>query len=131
MSRLEEAKEFFAKDRYAMKTTGIEIEAAEEGYSRCSVRIDERHLGAHNQIMGGVMFTLADFAFAVATNTKEHFTATAASTINYLSMAKDDRLIAECRRVKDGRRTVYYETNITDGQGNPVAVVTSTGIHMN
>lgn len=131
MSRLEEAREFFAMDRYAMKTTGIEIEAAEIGYSKCSVKIDDRHLGAHGQIMGGVMYTLADFAFAVATNTKEKFTATCNSTINYLSMAKDDKLIAECKSVKDGRRTVYYETYITDGMGTLVAVVTTTGIHMN
>lgn len=131
MTRLEEAREFFALDRYATETTGIEIEAAEEGYARCSVKIDDRHLGAHGQIMGGVMYTLADFTFAVATNTKEHFTATAASTINYLSMAKDNQLIAECRSIKDGRRTVYYETRISDGLGNLVAVAVTTGIHMN
>lgn len=131
MSRIEEAKEFFAMDRYAMKTTGIEIEAAEEGYAKCSVKIDDRHRGAHGQIMGGVMYTLADFTFAVATNTKDKFTATCTSTINYLSMAKDDMLIAECKSVKEGRRTVYYETFITDGLENLVAVVTTTGIHMN
>lgn len=131
MARIDEAREFFAQDRYAMNTTGIVIDVAEEGYAKCSVKIDDRHLGAHGQIMGGVMYTLADFAFAVATNTKEKFTATCTSTINYLSMAKDDTLIAECKSVKDGRRTVYYETYITDGLENLVAVVTTTGIRMN
>lgn len=131
MSRLEEANEFFALDRYAIKTTGIEILVAREGYAKCQVKIEDKHLGAHGQVMGGVMYTLADFTFAVATNTKDQFVATLTSTINYLSMAKDDTLIAECKRIKDGKRTVYYETMITDGKENLVAMVSTNGMHMN
>ena len=131
MMSLEEAREFFALDRYATETTGVVIEEVEEDYARCSVEIDERHLGAHGQIMGGVIFTLCDFTFAVATNTKEHFTSTIASNINFLSMAKDHKLQAICSKVKNGKRTVYYETKVTDGLGNLVAVATMTGMHMN
>ena len=67
---LDEVREFFASDRYAMETTGIVIDEAGADYSKVSVRINESHLSATGHVMGGVMFVLADFAFAVATNTR-------------------------------------------------------------
>lgn len=131
MSRLEEAREFFEADIFATRTTGIAIEEVADGYSRCSLQVEDRHLAAHHHVMGGALFTMADFAFAVAANPPGQTTVTATSNISYISMPKDDRLVAECRQIKDGRRACYYETQITDGQGNLVAVVTAMGMHMN
>ncbi len=131
MSRLEEAREFFEADIFATRTTGIVIEEVADGYSRCSLQVEDRHLAAHHHVMGGALFTMADFAFAVAANPPGQTTVTATSNISYISMPKDDRLVAECRQIKDGRRACYYETQITDGQGNLVAVVTAMGMHMN
>jgi len=62
---LEEAKEFFKNDLYATNATGIEIVAVGERYSKCVLKLDERHKNAVGHVMGGVMFTLADFVFAV------------------------------------------------------------------
>ena len=76
MENIEEARRFFSNDKFATEVTGITIDEVHDGFSRCSLEIEEKHLGAHGQIMGGVIFTLADFAFAAATNSKEHFTAT-------------------------------------------------------
>ena len=131
MSRLEEARAFFEADIFATRTTGIVIEEVADGYSRCSLQVEDRHLAAHHHVMGGALFTMADFAFAVAANPPGQTTVTATSNISYISMPKDDRLVAECRQIKDGRRACYYETRITDGQGNLVAVVTAMGMHMN
>lgn len=130
MMELEEAKQFFGKDRFATRTTGIQIEQVGENYSRCLLEVDDRHLAANNQVMGGAIFTLADFAFAVASNDQNHYTVTTASNISYISMAKDNRLIAECRCLKDGKRLCYYETKIQDGTGNLVALVTASGMHI-
>lgn len=131
MTRLEEARKYFEGDRFATQTTGIVIEAVEDGYSRCSLTVEEKHLAAHHHVMGGALFTMADFAFAVATNTPQKLTVTTTSNISYISMPKDNRLTAECSRIKDGRRACHYETRITDGLGNLVAVVTAMGMHMN
>ena len=80
--------------------------------------------------MGGAMFTLADFAFAVACNTPDELTVTASSNINFLSGAKTDELIAECRRIKNGRRVCFCETTVKDSSGNIVATVSAAGAHM-
>lgn len=131
MTRLEEARVFFKADIFATQTTGIVIEEVADGYARCSLETEEKHMAAHHHVMGGALFTMADFAFAVAANPPGQMTVTATSNISYISMPKDARLVAECRQIKDGRRACYYETRITDGLGNLVAVVTAMGMHMN
>ncbi|MGN0154041.1 MAG: PaaI family thioesterase [Lachnospiraceae bacterium] len=130
MRDLEQAREFFIKDRYAMVTTGIEIEAVDEKYAKCSVKIDDRHRNATGHVMGGVMYTLADFVFAVATNYDDVVTVTTVSQISYLGTPKGDVLYGESRLLKDGRRNCFYEISITDNLGNAVAVVSTSGVHL-
>lgn len=128
---VEEARAFFIKDRYAMVTTGIEIEEVGEHYAKCSLKIDDRHKNAVGQVMGGVAYTLADFVFAVATNVSaETPTVTTVSQISYLGVAKGDTLIGESQLLKDGRRNCFYQINITDNLGNAVAVVNTSGAHL-
>lgn len=130
MTELEEAREFFIKDRYAMVTTGIEIEEVGERYAKCSLKLDERHMNATGHVMGGAIYTLADFVFAVATNFKQLVTVTTVSQISYLGAAKGDTLYGESKLLKDGKRTCFYEIHITDNLGNAVAVVSTSGSHL-
>lgn len=127
MTELEQAREFFIKDKFAMVTTGIEIDAVGEKYARCSLKLDDRHQNATGHVMGGVLFTLADFVFAVASNFKQPVTVTTTSQISYLGTPKGNVLFGESRLLKDGRRTCFYEVSITDNLGNAVAVVTCSG----
>ena len=68
MRSLEELREFFSHDRYATATTGIEILEAEDGYAKVGLAVHEGHMNAGNRVMGAVYYTMADFAFAVASN---------------------------------------------------------------
>ncbi len=127
---LEEARAYFIQDRFAMITTGIEIAEVGENYSKCTLQVEEKHLAVGDHVMGGAIFTLADFAFAVASNDGEQVTLTTMSNICYLGQPKDKTLIAECKCVKNGRTTCYFETMVTDGQGRQVALVTNSGLHL-
>ena len=62
---LDEARAYFAGDRFATEN-GMTLDAIGEGTAVCSVTLSPRHQNANGGIMGGVIFTLADFAFAVA-----------------------------------------------------------------
>lgn len=130
MRDIEETRRFFEGDRYAVEVTGVKIDKADDCYSMCSLELDERHYGAHGQVMGGVMFTLADFAFAVATNTPESFTATADSHISYLTSSKGKKLFAECQKIREGKKLCFYEITIADDLGIKIAVVSTTGFHI-
>lgn len=130
MMTLEEARKYFIDDRYAMVTTGIKIDEVGENMSQCSIDVEDRHMAVGDHVMGGAIYTLADFAFAVASNSGDQITFTTSSSITYLSQPKDKKLIAVCKCIKDGRKTCYYETKITDGMGNLVACVTANGMHI-
>ncbi len=127
---LEEARDYFANDRFASYKTGIIIEEIGENYARCSFETTPDDMAAHGSVMGGAVFTLADFTFAVATNTREQLTVTTSSTINFISMTKDKKLVAETRCLKNGRKACFFEITVKDGTGKLIATVLSNGIHL-
>ena len=65
--KLEQIQKVFANDRFATDN-GAVIEQVDEGYAKCWLEIQPHHLNAAGTVMGGAIFTLADFAFAVASN---------------------------------------------------------------
>ncbi len=123
---IEEAREYFRGDRFATEN-GMVIDELGEDYALCSMELTDSHRNAAGGVMGGVMFTLADFAFAVASNNVHNLTVAITCTINYLSGVKGDRLYALARCVKDGRTTCVYDIEITDSANRDVARFTGTG----
>ena len=131
MSNIDEAKEFFGKDLYATDTTGIEILAAEPGYAKCALKIEDKHKNALGQVMGGVFFVMADFAFAIASNFRQNPTVTQTSQIVYLSPVKGSTLYAETEKIRGGRSTCFYKISITDDTGALCAYITTSGFIIN
>lgn len=130
MKTLEEAREFFSQDKYAMETTGAEILEVGENYARCRLKTDGRHCKVTGEIMGGAIFTLADFTYAVASNLGDSPTVTVTSTISYVNAAKGNVLTAESRLIKEGRSMCFYEVTVKDNTDRIVAVVNVTGKHV-
>lgn len=123
---LEKIRETFQADRFAAEM-GAEILEAEPGRARCALTLVPGHQNAAGGVMGGVIFTLADFAFAVAANCQRMETVSLTSQITYLNRAKGERLFASAACVKMGKNTCYYTIDVTDDLGNQVAQVTTTG----
>lgn len=126
MKTLEEVREFFKGDRYATMSNAV-IDDFGDKYAKCSMELDDRHRNAVGGIMGGVYFTLADFAMAVATNHEQSGTVSLDAHISFVSACKGDKLIAEARCQRDGRKTCFYEVQICDETGKLIAVVNFTG----
>ena len=126
MKPSEETVRLFENDRFATEN-GAVIEEVDDHYARCALRVEERHRNAMGAVMGGVYFTLADFAFAVAANWQEIGTVSLTSDIAYLGSAKGDRLTAEAVCVKNGRTTSYYRIEVKDEFGKLAAIVNTTG----
>lgn len=122
---LDELKAFFDNDRFAT-LNGCEIREGSIGHSVAELALDERHRNAHGNVMGGAVFTLADFALAIACNVGQEPTVSVSSTIEFMSTAKGTKLIATCNADKAGRRLAFYTTEVTDDTGRAVARITST-----
>lgn len=126
LTTIEEVRDFFANDRFATEN-GAVVDEIGDKYAKCSIEIAPKHLNAMGNVMGGVSFTLADFAFAVASNWQQLGTVSLASNITFYGVAKGKKLIASARCIKDGRSTCYYTVDITDELGTMVAAVTING----
>lgn len=130
MTTVDEAREYFANDIYATETTGIKIIDCGENYAECSLVTDKRHQNATGHVMGGAIYTLADFTFAVAANFSGFPTVTTMSNISYLASPKGDTLMSKAKLIKNGKRVCFFEIEITDNLGTKVAVVNITGSHL-
>ena len=128
---LEEAKDIFYGDHYASKTTGIEIIDADVRYAKVKLDLNVSHMNAVGQVMGGVYFTIADYAFAIASNFKQPPTVTQTSQIVFLSPIKGSTIFAEAVCIRSGRTTCFYKIIITDETGEQNAYVTTTGFILN
>ena len=64
---LEAARKYFEGDLYATES-GIRIDELKDGSAVCSFEITEHHRNADGGVMGGAIFTLIDFSFAVASS---------------------------------------------------------------
>ncbi|NTU89136.1 MAG: PaaI family thioesterase [Actinobacteria bacterium] len=118
---LDEVRAFFKGDRFATEVCGAVIEMAHKDYARCSFVITPEHLNANGSIVGGAIFTLADFALAVASNVGEPPTVSVSSHIDFMSSAKGKRLIAEAHADKSGSTLGFYRVDVSDELGTKVA----------
>lgn len=130
MSNLEKIKKFFEDDRFATETAEIEISDAGDNSAVCRFVPAEKHLNAAGVCMGGAIYTLADFCFAVAANYSDIIsesgtvTQTVNSNISYLSAAKEGtELIAEAKCIKRGRTTCCYEISISEKETKKITAV--------
>jgi len=130
MKTLEEAKRFFANDIFAVEVTGIEILQVGKAYAKCSLHVQKKHLNASHVVMGGVLFTLADFTFAVAANIDQPLTVSLSSQITYLNPARGEYLFAEAVCEKTGKRSCTFTITITDEHGAKIALVSATGMRI-
>ena len=128
MKDINEIREFFSHDLYAYDT-GAYIEEVADRYAKVSLVLNERHKNAVGGVMGGVYFTLADFAFAVASNWQKCGTVSLNSDISFIGVPKTERIYAETELVKDGRSICTYIVKVSDGDGNPLAAVKIVGFH--
>ncbi|MDE7266992.1 MAG: PaaI family thioesterase [Lachnospiraceae bacterium] len=126
LQKLDEIRERFSHDRFAT-VNGAYIEEVAEGYAKCTMQITDNHKNALGAVMGGAIFTLADFTFAVAANWMENSVVSLNASITFLGKAKGKILIAEAKKIRSGRTTCYYIVEITDELGSQIAHMTSNG----
>ena len=123
---LERVRETFRGDRFATEM-GAVIDELGDHYSKCSLVLNEHHRNAVGGIMGGVYFTLADFAFAVASNWQQAGVVGLNCDASFIGVPKTERIVAEAKLIKDGRTICCYNVDIRDELGNPVAAVQCVG----
>ena len=114
------ARALFAADRFAA-LSGIEIVEAGPGWCTTRLVIEDKHLNAANVVQGGAIFTLADLAFAVASNSRGQLALAINVNISFLAGRSSGTLVATAREVTEPKRLGAYDVLVTDGQGEVIA----------
>ena len=99
------------------------------GYAKVMIKITPHHLNFNGMVFGGIVMALADQAFAYATNSLVSPSIATQFNIHLISGAKvGDKLTAECRVIKSGRRIGVSEMTVTDQDGKLIAKATGTTV---
>lgn len=126
---IDEAREYFSCDRFATEN-GITLDELDDKHAVTSLKLEPRHRNAFGGVMGGAIFTLADFAFAALTNDREHVAVAQQVSINYLSSCKGERLVATATYRKDGRSSCVVNVDVADDTGRDIAQFVGTGFKL-
>ncbi len=123
---IEEVRTLFANDHFATEACGCRVVEASRGHAVCEFDIGDIHRNAQGNVMGGAIFTLADFALAIGCNMGEEPTVSVSNTIEYFASTKGSRLIATCEADRSGRSLGFYTVEVTDDLGARIAKMIAT-----
>jgi len=119
---MEKIRQHFEKyDRFA-KHCGIELLEMGEGRSKVSMEICEHHLNGVGTVHGGAIFTLADFAFAIAGNSHGKIAVAINISITFMKAVSTGSLVAEAWEVTKNPKLGTYTAEVKDDAGDVVAI---------
>jgi acyl-CoA thioesterase len=104
---------------------GVIIEDAREGYALIRMKLTDAMLNGHRIAHGGMIFALADTAFAYACNSRNETTVAQSATISFLAQAQaGDVLVAEAQETARSGRSGVYQVSVKAADGHAIAEFT-------
>jgi len=118
---IETIKKFFKGDRLA-EYLGIELVEVSMGKAVARMEIREEHLNGIDTVHGGAIFTLADFAFAVAANSHGRVTVAINVSISFMKASTKGTLTAVANEISLNPKIATYTVNICNDDGELIAI---------
>ena len=119
------AKAMYAKDR-AAQALGIRLERVAAGEAELSMEVRADMLNGHGICHGGLIFTLADTAFAYACNSRNRPTVALRADISFIAAGNgEERLVARAKARREGKAGIY-DVEVTGGDGRTIALFRGT-----
>ena len=118
---MENVKRFFKKDKFAERAN-IELLSVSPGQARAKMTLHPHHLNGYGTVQGGAIFTLADFAFAAASNSHGKVAVAINVSITFMKAGETGTLWAEAKEVSKNFKLGTYTVEVKDDQGELVAV---------
>lgn len=124
-SRIKKLEEILRNDRFA-ETNQIKLVSIGKGEAIAEMEVAENHLNGVNIIQGGALFTLADFAFAAASNSHGRIAVASNASISFFKGISAGKLTAKATEVSSGKTLATYSVEITSDDGSKIALFTGT-----
>lgn len=120
--KMEKIKRFLtAEDRFA-RHNGMELLEVRPGWAKAAMKIEPYHFNGAKTVQGGAIFTLADFAFAAASNSYGTLAVGINVSISFVKAACKGTLYAEAKEQTRNPKLASYSVQITDDANDVVAL---------
>lgn len=108
----------------ASRALGMTLEEIRPGHATMRMTVRDDMINGHDICHGGLIFTLADSAFAFACNARNQVTVAAGAEIHFVSPArKGETLVAVARERASAGRSGIFDVEVSDsGSGRLVAL---------
>lgn len=101
---------------------GLELGVVGEGHASMSLKVQNHHCNGHGICHGGIIFTLADSAFAFACNSRNQNTVAQNNMITFVAPSQlNDVLTATAREVSLTGRSGIYDIRVSNQNGDLIA----------
>ena len=119
----ERAAEGLLRGDAASRMLGMQLVEVKPGYARLTMRVRSDMVNGHRICHGGLIFSLADSAFAVSCNSYNENTVAAAASIDFLAPAiEGDELVAEATELWRSGRSGLYQITVRNQRGEQIAL---------
>jgi acyl-CoA thioesterase len=116
------AEAMWARDR-AAQALGMQIVQVQPGKALLTMKVRSDMVNGHHICHGGMIFSLADTAFAYACNSYNKTTVASACHIDFLAPAKESEMLeAEAIEQSASGRTGVYDVTVRIAGGKTVAL---------
>jgi acyl-CoA thioesterase len=112
---------FFEHDRFA-RENGIRVVEARLGFARTEMTVEPRHLNSVGILQGGALFTLADLAFAVASNSHGVVAVACQADVTWFKAVRAGKLTAAAEEISRTRKLSTCLVRVTDEEQELVAL---------
>jgi len=112
---------FFERDRFA-RENGIRVVEVRPGFARTEMTIEPRHLNAAGILQGGALFTLADLAFAAASNSHGVLAVACQADVTWFKPVQSGRLTAAAEELSRTRHLSTCLIRVTGENGDLIAL---------
>ncbi len=118
---MDEVKRCLARDQFAAHCH-IELISVEPGHARARMVLQTLHLNGLGITQGGAIFTLADFAFAAASNSHGSIAVAVNVSITFMKAATAGTLYAEAREISRNAKLGSYTVEVRDDRNELIAL---------
>lgn len=119
---MEAVKDFISENDLFAKHLGIELTEVGEGSAVARMRLGDEHLNSIRTAHGGAVFSLADLAFAAASNSHNRIAVGINVSISYVNAATEGWLTATAKEISRNHRLATYTVRVEDEAGDLVAL---------
>ncbi len=123
---MDQIKSFFSTHDHFAKHCGIELVHADVGEAKVRMDVHKFHMNGVDVVHGGAIFTLADFAFAIASNSHGSIAMGINVSINFIKSAFAGTLVAEAKEISRNPKLATYFIEVKNEQNDLIATFQGT-----